>query len=64
MAETKKIHTNIYLDPAVMNAVQQKARSEGQTPSWVMENILAVAFGLKEWPKPPKKLKKAKELIK
>lgn len=64
MANDNKVHTNLYLDPRVLAAVKEQARTSGQTPSWVMENILAVAYGLKEWPKPPKGIKRAKEIAK
>lgn len=60
--ETTKVHTNLYLDAQLFQLIEKQASKNGQTPSWLMENILAVALGLREWPKPPKGIKKAKEI--
>lgn len=64
MAKHNKVHTNLYLDPDLFAVMKQEAKDSKQTLSWVMENTLAVAFGLRDWPKPPKGMKKAKEIAK
>ncbi len=64
MAKHNKVHTNLYLDPDLLATLKQAARDSKQTLSWVMENTLAVAFGLKDWPKPPKGMNRAKRIIK
>ena len=64
MAKHNKVHTNFYIDPDLLAALKQVAKDNGQTLSWVMENTLAVAFGLRDWPKPPKGMNKAKRTTK
>lgn len=59
-----KINAGHRLHPDVVNEAKRRAEQSGQSETWWIENTLAVAWGLREWPKPPKGIKKAKEIAK
>lgn len=59
-----KGHITLRISAQVYDAIECYAKESGQTISWVIDNTLAVAFGLRDWPKPPKGMKKAKEIAK
>lgn len=65
MGEPKrnKVNSGLRLDAQVVEKAKELAAQSGQTETWWIENTLATAWGLRDWPKPPKKLKKAKELL-
>ena len=62
--EQTKEHVCFYLSQGCSDFLNQEAKRTGQTVSWLISNTLAVAFGLRDWPKPPKGMKKAKEIAK
>jgi hypothetical protein len=64
MAEENKIHTTIRLSASVIRAAKQQAQRHGITLSLAIDHVLLAAYGIKDWPKPPKGMKKAKEIAK
>ena len=59
-----KQNTTFRIDPDVLAEAHRRASDGGQSMIWWIENTLAVAWGLRDWPKQPKGINKAKELAK
>jgi len=60
--ELPKENITLRIDPAIIRKAHQLANESNQSLVWWFENTLATAWGLRSWPKPPKGLKKAKEI--
>lgn len=59
-----KVNSGLRLNAEVVEKAKLLALESGQTETWWIENTLAVAWGLRDWPKEPKRIKQAKELLK
>lgn len=64
MGEEKKVHLTIRLSASVITAAKEHAERQGITTSLAIDHVLLAAYGLRDWPKPPKGMKKAKEIVK
>lgn len=60
--EVPKENITLRIDPAIIRKAHQLAEESDQPLVWWFENTLAVAWGLKDWPKQPKGIKKTKEI--